>query len=135
MLPRAVAIGEGGQPHAPSLQGPPICPSCGLDFTLDAPISRDGLEIDPRYREARWQGQPVRLGPAAFSILYALAKAAGRTLSHGALMERAGSEGLCIAKGASVRIAEIRRVLPGVPIKSISGEGYAWRPIAKGPSA
>lgn len=110
---------------------PTICPSCGLDLRLDQPITRDGIEIDPRRREVRWRGEPVHLQPSAFTMLYALVKAAGCTLSHGALMERTGSAGLWVDKGVGLRIHQIGRALPGVPIISIFGEGYAWRPDDK----
>lgn len=108
--------------------GPAFCNHCGYDLRQDRPIGSGGLFLDPGSRIAIWRGQQVRLRPSTFEALHALVKARGAAVSHGVLAERIGSEGEDAGRSMAVRIAEIRRVMPGAPIINLFGHGYAWRP-------
>lgn len=129
MLPWAEAIGEGGLPHAPSLNA--TCDHCGSVIGAAARLESDGLTLFPRQCRAVWRDQEVRLRPAGARIVETLMAAGGALISPCALLSRAGYRGDNPEKRLRVHLCHIRKALPGVPIHCEPGLGYAWRPDIK----
>ena len=105
---------------------PPICPHCGYDLMADRPIERDGLWIDPALRIATWNGQPLGLPGATFTIIYSLVKAWPAYVRTTALAERIGYEGDAPDRMVKTYIHRLRKA--GLPIRNITAVGYAWHP-------
>lgn len=105
-----------------------LCPTCGTDLERDIVIDRDGLHLDPRTTEVRWQDKPVHLNRGEFTVLYALVKAAPHLVTQNALAERLGYEGDLVKQNVHQRVTHIRKALPGSPICTLWGRGFAWLP-------
>lgn len=101
-----------------------LCPHCGYDLSADKPIERDGLWIDPATRIATWQGRPVGLPGAQFTLAYALVKAWPAYVPIAALADRIGYEGDDPANIIANYVSRLRKA--GLPIRTVHGVGYAW---------
>lgn len=95
-------------------------------------VSVDDLILDPLDRSARLGGQALDLTGYEFSLLFALAKSAGRILSRERLMELAkGSAEESFDRSVDVHISRLRHKLGDDPkdprrIKTIRGVGYQY---------
>ncbi|PTD19884.1 winged helix-turn-helix domain-containing protein [Sphingomonas fennica] len=105
---------------------PACCPNCGHSFRGEGPISSAGLILDPLRREAIWLGQPARICPREFDVLEIIVRAGGQPVSRDSIMARLDSDGC--APTAQVHVCRLRQKLRGIPISTIFGSGYAWRP-------
>lgn len=108
---------------APPADGPPFCPSCGYNLRADQPIERGPWRLLPD--EARFHGVRVALVGAETIILYTLAAAAPRAVTHEVLANR--SSGSSSMASTKTRVARIRDKLGDqCPIESEYGIGYRW---------
>ncbi len=102
----------------------PFCPHCGVNFTVDRPIDRDGWTVSPS--EAVHCGQRVDLTAAERLFLYSLAKAGGRPISIQTLSNRICESLDPHPKNATVHAAHLRQKLSAPPFHTVRGVGYAW---------
>jgi DNA-binding response OmpR family regulator len=98
-----------------------------------APSFRSGdLEMDFDAQEARVKGQPVRLTPTEYKLLYHLVRNAGRTLPHGTLLAKVwGREYLDEVDYLRVYVRRLRDKLGDDPdkpryIRTERGLGYRF---------
>ena len=91
-----------------------------------------GLEIDTRIMEARIDGRPCALTAHQFKLLEIMAKAPGRVLSRGYLMDQSKGENLeAFDRSIDVHISRIRaevEVDPKHPrrVITVRGAGYVF---------
>lgn len=105
-----------------------ICPHCGYDLKADKPIERDDVRIEPFTRRVWWKGNEHRLSPVEFIMLSGLVKASPQCLGAETLADRIGYEGDDPDNNIKVYAHRLRRKLPGIPLMTVWGRGYAWRP-------
>jgi DNA-binding response OmpR family regulator len=98
-----------------------------------APSFRSGdLEMDFAAQEVRVKGQPVRLTPTEYKLLYHLVRNAGRTLPHGTLLAKVwGREYLDEVDYLRVYVRRLRDKLGDDPekpryIRTERGLGYRF---------
>lgn len=90
------------------------------------------LTVDPERRNAKLCGAPVELTSYEFSLLYELAKRAGRVLSREQLIELAGGNlEESFDRSVDVHISKLRQKLGDDPkkprfIKTVRGVGYLF---------
>ena len=91
-----------------------------------------GLEIDTRIMEARIDGRPCALTAHQFKLLEIMAKAPGRVLSRGYLMDRSKGENLeAFDRSIDVHISRIRAEVEADPkhprrVITVRGAGYVF---------
>ena len=96
------------------------------------PIEIDELRIDPAQVEAYVAGEPVRLTPTEFRLLYALALERGRVVSRDELLQRVwGRRELHRDRTVDVFVRKLRDKIEPDPsrpryIKTLRGAGYAF---------
>lgn len=97
-----------------------------------SPVSVGDLELDPATRVVRRDGRTVELTSVEFSLLEALARAAGTVISREALAEAAlGRKLSAYDRSVDVHVSSLRRKLgPRVGelerIKAVRGVGYLY---------
>ncbi|MFQ5565812.1 MAG: response regulator transcription factor [Paracoccaceae bacterium] len=98
-----------------------------------AAIMRFGrLEIDPQAMEARIDGRPCALTAHQFKLLEIMAKAAGRVLDRGYLMDQLKGEDLeAFDRSIDVHISRIRAEIEDDPkhprrVITVRGAGYVF---------
>ena len=101
----------------------PMCPHCGRDIELDAPISAGGLTLDPRAHRVTWNGTPVHLGPSEFILLHTLLKAEGRLVTREMLMARISTDR---PRNVERYLSTIRGKMPGHRIELVIRVGWRW---------
>lgn len=101
-----------------------------------APLTFDGLVIDPARREIRRDGEPVELSALEFDLLAALAGSPGRVYSRTQLLRRVwGYEHVGDERVVDVHVRSIRRRLgddasdPRI-VGTVRGVGYKFLPRA-----
>jgi DNA-binding response OmpR family regulator len=91
-----------------------------------------GLEIDTRIMEARIDGRPCALTAHQFKLLEIMAKAPGRVLSRGYLMDQSKGENLeAFDRSIDVHISRIRAEVERDPkhprrVLTVRGAGYVF---------
>lgn len=94
---------------------------------LQAPIRIGDLTVDPARREVTVAGQPVRLRPREFDLLWALAKHQGLVLSRKQLLDQVwGYDFYGETRTVDVHVAHLRKRLTdaNVQIETVFGVGY-----------
>ncbi|HEC35275.1 MAG TPA: response regulator transcription factor [Anaerolineae bacterium] len=94
---------------------------------LQAPIRIGDLTVDPARREVTVAGQPVRLRPREFDLLWALAKHRGLVLSRKQLLDQVwGYDFYGETRTVDVHVAHLRKRLTdaNVQIETVFGVGY-----------
>jgi DNA-binding response OmpR family regulator len=89
------------------------------------------LEIDAKARTVRRGGQAVNLTPHEYSLLEALARNAGRTLSREEIQERVWYDDESYSNVVSFHIAQLRKKIDGGRsvnlIQTVHGVGYVFQ--------
>jgi len=99
----------------------------------DAPLDRNGLEIDPSRRRVTVDGEEIGLTPLEFEILLTLARDPGVVLGREQLMDRVwGYQDYAGGRVVDSHVARIRRKLGedgNEPrfIRTVHGVGYAFQ--------
>jgi DNA-binding response OmpR family regulator len=99
----------------------------------DAPLDRNGMEIDPARRRVLVDGEEVGLTPLEFEILLTLARDPGVVMSRDQLMDRVwGYRDYAGGRVVDSHVARIRRKLKedgNEPrfIRTVHGVGYAFQ--------
>ena len=98
-----------------------MCPSCGYNLARDTPVQIDGwtVYLDGLSHGLRQFHLPGRQG----LIPHTLARASGRTVATGMLIERCD---LSSTGSLKALVSQIRKRVPGLPIQNIQGQGYRW---------
>ncbi|GAB1340956.1 response regulator [Gemmatimonas sp.] len=98
----------------------------------DAPLRTAGLIVDFERRSVRRNDQEIHLTPTEWTLLQALARDAGRTVTHDQLFARVwGREYGDAQKYLRVYIAQLRRKIEGDPLRPVlivtePGVGYRF---------
>lgn len=108
------------------MSGPACCPNCGHNFRGDGPIASAGLTIDLIRREVMWRGKPVHLYPREIDVLAVIVRAAGQPLKCDSIVASLGAD--IFGENIRLHVHRLRAKLPGIPIKTVTRHGYAWRP-------
>lgn len=87
-------------------------------------ILRSGDLLFVPWGEVSWQGKRIDLQPFAKRILGALLKVAGETVSRATLLEASKSKGE--AGTVDVRVSAMRKLMPGIPIRTDRNRGFSW---------
>lgn len=89
------------------------------------------LEIDPASRTTKRGGEPIHLTPREFSLLEALARNEGRTLTRDVIVERVWGDEDSLSNTVNFHVVSLRRkVDSGRPvglIQTVHGVGYVLR--------
>jgi DNA-binding response OmpR family regulator len=98
-----------------------------------APLTRDGLRLDPQAHLAQLDGAPLDLSPTEFALLHLLLRGPGRAFSRAYLLDTVWRESY-IGGDRSVDNAVLRlrkKLGPlGDAIETVWGIGYRLRPAA-----
>ena len=90
-----------------------------------------GLALDAGERSALLDGEPLRLQPREFEVLFLLAAHAGKTLSRDFLIEHTSGYGRAVpTRSLDTHIKNLRRKLgaKGAMIRTVSKLGYRLEP-------
>jgi len=100
-------------------------------FHKGSVISIADLEIDTRAHTVRRAGQDIHITPHEFSLLEALARNEGRTLSRDLILDRVWADDESYSNTVSFHIASLRKKIdsahPTKLIHTVHGIGYALR--------
>lgn len=111
-----------------------ICPCCGTDITIDAPIVLDDFSMYGEGYPLTHKGKPIRLTPRENAVCWALMKAFPHHISKDALLNHIGSED-AETNVVEVYLTRIRRRLTELripdPIARVRGKGLRWRSTAE----
>lgn len=103
----------------------------------DAPLHAAGLTVDFEARSVRRNDQEIHLTPTEWSLLQALARDMGRTVTHDQLFARVwGREYGDAQKYLRVYIAQLRRKIEGDPLRPaliVTEPGVGYRFCAPEP--
>ena len=105
-----------------------MCPSCGLDLKASGVLERDGFRLEPTGK-AYYNGELLKIAPQPVELLYALAKADGRTLAYPTLLRRIsiGAEDLKLPGVVACRLrAKLKSQGIPIPFKTDWGFGLFW---------
>lgn len=97
------------------------------DLTNEEQIQFGDILIDPRRREVRIGGQPVKIRTQEFDLLYTLARHPGIVLSRDQLLDQAwGYDYYGNTRTVDVHIGHLRKKLSGsnVKIETVTKVGY-----------
>ena len=97
------------------------------DLTNEEQIQFGDILIDPRRREVRIGGQPVKIRTQEFDLLYTLARQPGIVLSRDQLLDQAwGYDYYGNTRTVDVHIGHLRKKLSGsnVKIETVTKVGY-----------
>jgi DNA-binding response OmpR family regulator len=97
-----------------------------LPASDDAVVTVGGVELDPRSRRVRLDGDLVHLTPTEFELVYYLAERAGRVATREELLGQVW--GYDIPSGARTvdsHVRSIRRKLGSQLVRTVHGVGYA----------
>lgn len=108
-----------------------LCPHCGFDLEQIKPIALGDLEVAGHHHPVRWKGSEVRLTPAQWLMVTAIARANGHTVSRYALAEAMGVDGDTPDNIVAVQLtkakAAFRVIDPAFDaIKTVRGFGLMW---------
>lgn len=101
--------------------------------TLEAPVVRGRLVLDPQRYEATFDGTPIRLTVTEFKLLETLSKRPGIVLSRDRLLDAVREDGSTVApRIIDTYINRLRKKLGEVDpasreIDTVVGAGYRWR--------
>lgn len=107
-----------------------VCPQCGYDLTLNAPVLIDRWSmIGPGYPLC-YDNKPIALTKFESELCYALMKAYPRYVERWALLDRLGSEAETGHNMLSVYKTRIHSRLADLglplPIETVRGYGFRW---------
>lgn len=93
------------------------------------PLSGAGIVIEPLTRTVFFQGQPVRLSPTEYDILYLLVSRPEKVFSRRNIIDLVwGQDAAIDSRTVDVQIGRLRRALKMGdrldPIKTVHGKGY-----------
>ncbi len=104
----------------------------------DAVIRVADLELDPVAHTVKRSGEDIRLTPREFSLLEALARNAGRTLTRDVILERVWNDEETLSNTVNFHVASLRKKLDaGHKVKlvqTVHGLGYRLEPHEEDPS-
>lgn len=111
-----------------------VCPCCGTDITVDAPIVIDDFSMFGDGYPLVYKGKPLRLTPRESALCWALMKSYPYHLSKDALLNHIGSED-AETNVIEVFLSRLRRKLSMAeipnPVQSIRCKGLKWMSAAE----
>lgn len=115
----------------------PICPCCGTDIVVDAPIMINDFAMNGAGHPLFYRAKQVRLSHGEALICWALMKAYPHHLSIDVLGERLDTDAEDIANNIRALISKIRRKLaelgaPNVIYTLKYHHAYVWNPRGEG---
>ncbi|MEY8878374.1 MAG: winged helix-turn-helix domain-containing protein [Leptothrix sp. (in: b-proteobacteria)] len=94
-------------------------------------ISVNGVDLDPGAREARVEGEPIKLSTREFDLLHALMLRPGRVLTREQLENHLYGWGEEVGSNTvEVHVHHLRRKLGNQRIRTVRGVGYAFAAAA-----
>lgn len=94
------------------MEAPKFCPHCGTDWVRDDEyLERDGFEFTTPLAEVRYLGRVINLTPQEYLLLFTLAKAGERWVSHESMVGRIALSDEVRTDLVSVVICKVRKKL------------------------
>ncbi|MDR3425983.1 MULTISPECIES: response regulator transcription factor [Silvimonas] len=96
------------------------------------PLVSGPLQLNPAYRRAEWNGEPLDLTSSEFNLLEMLLRAQGKVLNKNELCEQAlGRPFTRYDRSVDVHMSNLRQKLGNyadgrTPIQTVRGIGYQW---------
>jgi two-component system phosphate regulon response regulator PhoB len=97
--------------------------------SLGKPLALGGLTLDPETHRVAFQGQPLKLGPTEFKLLYYFMGHAERVHSRGQLLDKVWGDHVYIEeRTVDVHVKRLREALAGAGamVETVRGAGYRF---------